>query len=69
MELQANQREKHEGGCLCGNVRYVTHGSPRYQAVCHCTFCQRVTGSAYLVEAESPRLSWRPVSVSQALMA
>lgn len=51
MELQTNQQEAHHGGCLCGNVRYVTLGSPRYQAVCHCTFCQRLTGSAFLVEA------------------
>ncbi len=41
----------HEGGCLCGAVRYRTRGAPRRVIVCHCTFCQRVTGSAFLVEA------------------
>lgn len=40
----------HTGGCLCGAVRYATSGQPRYQANCHCSFCKKVTGSAYLVE-------------------
>lgn len=39
--------ETHEGGCLCGDVRYRTSGPPAYQAACHCRFCQRFTGSAF----------------------
>ncbi len=41
----------HEGGCFCGSIRYRTRGEPRRGLVCHCTFCQRLTGSAYVVEA------------------
>jgi len=37
----------HEGGCLCGSVRYRTIGEPMLATVCHCTFCQRRTGSAF----------------------
>ena len=40
----------HEGGCLCGDVRYKTSGDPLRVTICHCTFCQRFTGTAFLVE-------------------
>jgi hypothetical protein len=40
----------HEGGCLCGDIRYRTSAEPVRVTICHCTFCQRITGSAYLVE-------------------
>ncbi len=41
--------ETHEGGCLCGTVRYLTHGEPMLVTVCHCTWCQRRTGTAFAV--------------------
>lgn len=41
---------KHEGGCLCGALRYSVSAPPVRVTFCHCRFCQRATGSAYLVE-------------------
>ena len=38
--------ETHEGGCLCGAVRYRVTGDQYVAGICHCTFCQRRTGSA-----------------------
>jgi len=39
--------EVHEGGCLCGGIRYRVKGDPLRAYVCHCTFCQRKSGSAF----------------------
>jgi hypothetical protein len=36
-----------KGGCLCGAVRYVLKGEPRATAICHCTHCQRQSGSLF----------------------
>jgi hypothetical protein len=40
----------HHGGCLCGDVRYAVAAEPLRVTICHCTFCQRFTGTAFLVE-------------------
>ena len=37
----------HQGGCLCGEVRYQVTGEPIFAAVCHCKQCQLRTGSAF----------------------
>ena len=37
----------HEGGCLCGSVRYKTVGNSDLTGVCHCRYCQLRTGSAF----------------------
>jgi len=42
--------EIHRGGCLCGEIRYRTLGRPERTTICHCRFCQRLTGSAFLIE-------------------
>ena len=39
--------DAHEGGCLCGAVRYRVSNAPVRTIICHCTFCQRRTGSAF----------------------
>lgn len=36
-----------DGGCQCGAVRYRIVGTPLDLAVCHCTECQRQSGSAF----------------------
>ena len=35
---------------MCGDVRYKTLADPLRVTICHCKFCQRFTGTAYLVE-------------------
>ncbi len=46
--------EKLEGGCLCGAVRFRTNQAPLRTLACHCTFCQKVTGSSYFAESMFP---------------
>ena len=43
--------EQHAGGCVCGAVRYVVQGDPARITICHCTWCQRRSGSAFGVES------------------
>ena len=37
----------HEGGCVCGDVRYRITGEPTAATICHCKYCQKRTGSAF----------------------
>lgn len=40
-----------EGCCTCGQVRYRLVGDPLFVHCCHCSWCQRETGSAFAVNA------------------
>ena len=42
-----DKSERHEGGCLCGAVRYAIRGTPEYSAHCHCRSCQKALGAGY----------------------
>ena len=42
------------GGCLCGAVRYELAVEPALVAVCHCTTCQKNTGSAFSLNLGLP---------------
>lgn len=49
-----------EGGCVCRAVRYRVEAKPLFVHCCHCRWCQRETGSAFvlnaLVEAEQVKV-------------
>jgi hypothetical protein len=38
-----------EGGCTCGAVRYRLSATPMFVNCCHCTWCQRETGSGFVI--------------------
>lgn len=39
------------GGCACGAVRFRLKSAPMIVHCCHCTLCQRLTGSAFVLNA------------------
>jgi hypothetical protein len=39
------------GGCACGHVRYRMESPPIIVHGCHCRYCQRMSGSAFAVNA------------------
>lgn len=39
------------GGCACGQVRYRLTAAPMFVHCCHCTDCQRQTGTAFVLNA------------------
>ena len=40
-----------EGGCTCSSVRYLVSRDPLIVHCCHCYWCQRGTGSAFVINA------------------
>lgn len=40
-----------EGGCVCETVRYRLTRAPMITHCCHCSWCQRETGSAFVINA------------------
>jgi hypothetical protein len=38
---------KIDGGCHCGNIKYEGVVDPDKVAICHCTDCQQLSGSAF----------------------
>lgn len=47
------------GGCLCGGVRYEVTAPPLSVGYCHCTRCQRRTGTAASAQARLAPGSFR----------
>jgi hypothetical protein len=56
--MAGNQKSVFEGACTCGAVRYRMRGEPLFVHCCHCRWCQRETGSAFVINAliESDRV-------------
>jgi len=58
---------KIDGQCHCGYVTYEAEIDPERVAICHCTDCQRLTGSPYRVSVSAPpgniRLTGNPPKI------
>lgn len=51
---------RYSGSCLCGGVRFEVGGDFESFYLCHCTRCQKDTGSAHAANlfSSSARLEW-----------
>jgi hypothetical protein len=45
---------KIDGRCHCGNIGFEAEVDPAAVAICHCTDCQRLTGSAFRANIAAP---------------
>jgi hypothetical protein len=48
-----------DGQCHCGFVTYEAEIDPQDVSICHCTDCQRLTGSPYRVTVRVPQADLR----------
>ena len=47
------------GSCHCGAIAYEAEVDPAKVGLCHCTDCQKLTGSAYRLTAPAPAATFR----------
>src|SRR5258705_9430692 len=59
----------YEGGCTCRAIRYRMTSGPLFTHCCHCTWCQRETGTAFalnaMIEADRVELLQGEVEIVQ----
>jgi hypothetical protein len=53
---------KINGGCHCGYIAYEAEVDPEQTAICHCTDCQTLSGSAFRTVIPAPDHSFRILS-------
>jgi hypothetical protein len=46
-----NSARTYDGGCTCRHVRYRMMSQPLFVHCCHCSWCQRETGTAFALNA------------------
>lgn len=43
-----------DGGCHCGNIKYEAEIDPEKVGICHCTDCQKLSGTAFSIYVPAP---------------
>lgn len=61
--------ETHEGGCLCGKVRFRVSAAAIDSGYCHCRMCQRNTGAPVVAWTSFPAASFSWTAGSPATYA
>ena len=55
---------KIEGGCHCGSIAYEAEIDPDKVRICHCTDCQRLSGTAFRISVGTPEADFTLLSGS-----
>ena len=50
-ERMTTDDKPYEGGCTCRTIRYRMTTKPMFVNCCHCRWCQRESGSAFVMNA------------------
>lgn len=53
---------KIDGGCHCGAITYEAEVDPECTSICHCTDCQKLTGTAFRTTVFAARDKFRILS-------
>ena len=57
------------GSCICGGIRFELSELPRDAGYCHCTRCQRRTGTAASAQARVDRRTFRLLQGEELIQA
>ncbi len=60
VEVRGPMNSKHQGSCLCGEVRFEIEGEFERFYLCHCEYCRKDTGSAHAANlfSSTAALKW-----------
>lgn len=48
-----------DGSCHCGKIRFEADVNPEQISICHCTDCQKLSGSAFRANVSAPAAGFR----------
>jgi hypothetical protein len=51
--------QSHQGGCICGALRYEFSGEPTGSMICHCRTCRRLTAGPVVAWLSVPATNFR----------
>jgi hypothetical protein len=57
-QFEVTMTDQFEGGCLCGAVRFVATGQPKWVSWCHCQSCRKHSGAPVSVFAAFERSAY-----------
>lgn len=58
-----------KGSCLCGSIKYELEGPPLFLSYCHCSLCQKASGSVLLAALHTGSSGFRWTSGEHHLAA